>query len=355
MMYPFRKCLPVILVACFAAGARADDILTYVGAIDVGRPLGRIVADPVRSKVYGITGTGDVVFIDRGTMSVENVVSTGRVLRDIDMHPSNNYVTVLDNVTGHYWNQPPQVYVIDFDLQTQTPSNIVFANAPLFQMAHGRENRIVGIRTNQWVSAYQLNAATGERLSSVGAGYYGSTSWEDPNLFVTNSTGTRLYRTDVGISQIDLKVFDISTDTISGMPGRAGVGSYGNEPVFLNSTDTSLYVGDLRVNPDNVSQTLGVFPEHILAATGDDAFAFGVSGVYDPVWGSRLQDVPAGSRMMALGEQERYLYTFDRNTQQLHVMSVVPEPSTLVALLSLTLTGLTIYGCRRRKRLVEGR
>ena len=168
----YRNTILVALVVCCAAVARADDYLTYEGTIDVGRSLGRMVADPIRSKVYGITGDGDVVFIDRTTMSVENVIETGRVLRDVDIHPSNDYLTVLDNITGEYWNQPPKVYVIDYDLQTQSPSNIVFADAPLYQMAHGRDNRILGVRLNQWVSAYQLNATTGEQLSAIAAGFY---------------------------------------------------------------------------------------------------------------------------------------------------------------------------------------
>lgn len=344
----YRNTILVALVVCCAAVARADDYLTYEGTIDVGRSLGRIVGDPIRSKVYGITGGGDVVFMDRTSMSVENVIATGRALHDVDIHPSNDYLTVLDNITGEYWNQPPKVYVIDYDLQTQSPSRIVFADAPMYQMAHGRDNRIVGVGLNQGVSAYQVDATTGERLSSIGAGFYGDADWGDPGVFVANSTGTRVYFTDTGLGLIGLHVFDTSTDTVSGLPGRT-VGSYNKEPVFINSTDTSLYVGDLRVDPDNVSNTLGVFPENILAATGNDRFAFGAGGVYDPVWGDRLQDMPAGSNMMALGEYERYLYAFDRGTQQLHVMSIVPEPSTLVALLSLAVTGLTLLVWRRQK------
>ena len=345
-MTHYRKIILAALMVCFAAGVRADDYVTYLGAIDVDKPLGRIVADPVRSKVYGITGDGDVVFTDRTSMSVENVVSTGRVLRDIDLHHDNAHLSVLDNVTGDEWNQPPQVYIVDFDLETQTSGNIVSANAPLFQMAHGRENRIVGIATNQHVRAYQIDVTTGGQLSSTPAGYYGGPDWEGPNLFVTNSDGTRLYRTEVGTSAINLMVFDISTDTISAHSGR-DAGSYASEPVFLNSTDTSLYVGDIRVDPDDVGRVLGVFPEHILAATGDDRLAFGTNWVYDPTWGNRLQDMPVAFNMMALGENERYLYAFDRDTQSLHVMSVIPEPSTLALLTMGAVGSLT---CARRRR-----
>lgn len=338
------KSVVVLLVVGFAGlSAAADDYVTYLGAIPVDKPLGRIVADPVRAKVYGITENGDVVFIDRNSWSVENVVSTGRVLRDIDLHPSNNHLTVLDNVTGEYWGQPPAVYVLDFDLASQEPSGIVLAEAPLYQMAHGRADRIIGVETNQWVSVYQLDASSGALLDTAGGGYYGGSTWMGPNLFATNSSGTRLYRTDIGISSIDVLAFDISTDEIVPLGGRQ-VGSYGTEPVFINSTDTSLYVGDIRLDPDNLSSVLGVYPETILAATGDDSLAFGAGGVYDPVWGDRLQDMPVSNDMMVLGEDERYLYSFDTGTQQLHVMRVVPEPSTLAL--------LTLGGClvpRRRK------
>ncbi|UCG15947.1 MAG: hypothetical protein JSV19_11700 [Phycisphaerales bacterium] len=331
-MNHYRNTIFAVPVVWFvAAAALADDYVTYLGAIDVNEPLGRIVADPVRPKVYGITGDGDVVFINRNTWSVENVVSTGRILRDIDIHPSNNSLTVLDNVTGEYWNQPPAVYVVEFDLGSQSPTGIVLAQAPLYQMAHGRPNRIVGVQTNQWVDVYQLDATTGALLSSDWGGYYGGTDWQGPNLFVTNSSGTRLYRTEIGISTIELIVFDTSTDVIAEIDSR-DVGSYGNEPVFLNSTDTSLYVGDIRLDPDNIDNILGMFPEHILAGTGDDSLCFGTGGVYDPVWGSKLQDMPVGYDMMSLGENDRYLYTFDQSSQRLHVMSVIPEPAMLTLL-----------------------
>jgi len=347
-MFLFRNSVFAVCVLCLGGVASAQDPLTYLGAIEVNLPLARIVADPVRPKVYGISDNGEIAFIDRLSWSVEKTISTGRVLRDIDIHPDNNYLTVLDNITGEYWNQPSSVYLIDYDLTTQSPSRIVFADAPLYQITHAQENRIVGVQLNQWVDIFQVDATTGERLSRTGAGYYGGTTWQDPNLFVANSDRTRLYRTDVGLSQIDLKVFDISTDTLVGIDSRA-VGSYQNEPVFINSKATSLYVGDLRVNPDNIHQTLGAFPEHILAATGDDKFAFGVGGVYDPVWGDRLQDMPAGYSIMALGESEQYLYTFDRSTQQLHVMKIVPEPSTF-GLLGMATLALAACGWLRIRK-----
>ncbi len=333
----------VLTVALAATVAVADDYVTYVGAIDVNLPLGRIVADPIRSKVYGITGTGDVVFMDRASLSVDNVVSTGRVLRDIDINPDGNHLTVLDNVTGEYWNQPPAVYALDFDLTSQSASGISLLQAPLYQMGFGRPSRIVGIATNQWVDVYQMNAATGAVLDTASGGYYGSATWSGPNCFVTNSTGTRLYRTELGISSIELIMFNTSTDNITQMDSR-DVGSYSSEPVFLNSTDTSLYVGDVRYNPDNIDQVLGMYPEHIFAATGDDSLAFGVNGVYDPLWGTKLQDLPFGTNMMALGENEHYLYCFDTSTQKLHVMSVIPEPGTLLLL------GLGGVGVVRRRR-----
>ena len=78
------------------------------------------------------------------------------------------------------------------------------------------------------------------------------------------------------------------------------------------------------------------------------ARALGAGGVYDPVWGTRLADMPVGYEMMVLGQGDRYLYTFDPDTQQLHVMSVIPEPGTGLALL---VGGLFV--CRRRRHLIR--
>lgn len=323
--------------------------IAYEGFIDVGLDLKRIVADPIRQKVYGITETGDVAFINSSTMSVDRVISTGRVLRDIDITHDNSRLTVLDNVTGEYWNQPPATYLIEYLLDTQAQAGIKILQAPLYQMAHGRSNRVVGIQTNQWVNAYQVDATTGSVLSTAGAGYYGGTSWSGPNLFLTNNAGTRLYRTEIGISSIELIVFDTSTDNITQIDSRT-VGSYSDEPVFLNSSETSLYVGDIRLNPNNIDQVLGAYPENILAATGDDTMAFGVNGVYDPLFGGLLAPMPTNARfpMMVIGNADRTLYTFDEQTQRLHVLTI-PEPGA-VALIAIAVPLVLV---RRRSTTVR--
>jgi len=304
--------------------------IEYVGSVSVNEPLGRIVADPTKPEVYGITSTGDVVFIDCRGRTVQKVISTGRVLRDIDVDSQGRYMYVLDNVTGAYWNQPPAVYVLKYDLASQSAADIKLANAPMYQMALGRTNRWLGVGLNQWVSAYQVNSQTGALLSSADGGYYGSAEW-NAQTFVSTSDGNRLFRTEIGISSIDLIAYDTSTDTITKINTR-GVGSYSTEPVFINSTDSSLYVGDLRIDPGNISTVLGMFPETIYAATGDNSLAFGTGFVYDPVWGTRLQSMPVNFSMMAIGDNDQYLYSFDTASQKLHIMHVVPEPVSAILL-----------------------
>jgi hypothetical protein len=276
------------------------------------------------------------------------VVSTGRVLRDIDIHPSNQSLTVLDNVTGEYWNQPPAVWILEFDLETQTQSDILLAQASLYQMAHGRDNRIVGVETNQFVPAHLLDATTGALLDSTSFGTYSSVEWEGPNHFVANQDGTRVYRTELASSPNDLLVLDTSTDTLSLIDSR-GIGGFTSEPVSLTSTESSLYVGETRFDPDNIDSVLAIFPEFIYAGTGDDALAFGINSVYDPATGASLQDMPVGSDMMVLDGSERYLYVFDSSTQQLHVMEVIPEPATL----SLLALGSLLVARRRPRRARE--
>jgi hypothetical protein len=349
-----RSSQPVLFCAVVAAvsvgaGAGATvsaaPLVQEVGQINVGQPLGRIVADPVRPRVYGIAANGDVVFMDRTTMAVQKTIQTNRKLTDIDVAPDGSFMTVLDNVTREYWNQPPATYLLKYDLNTQAQSGQTFAQSPLFHMALGRPDRVAGVAVNQWVNVYQVNTATGAQLSTAGGGYFGSgsTDWSTVTL-VSNPQGTRMYRTEIGISSIELLAFDISTDTITSAGART-VGSYTTEPVFINSTGSSLYVGDLRINPMNVSQVTGLFPENIYAATGDDQLAFGASGIYDPAWGTYLGAMPYSSTRMTIGEADRYLYALDATGSTVHVMRVVPEPARLPLLLG----ALTLLARRARR------
>ena len=310
--------------------------LQDVGSISVGQSLGRIVADPVRDKVYGIAANGDVVFMDRTTLSIDKTISTGRKLTDIDVASDGSFMTVLDNVTREYWNQPPATYLIKYDLATQTHLGIKIIHSPLYHMALGRPNRIVGVAVNQWVNIYENDATSGIQLSTTFGGYAGSSDWENVT-FATNPQGTRLYRTETGISSINVMAWDISTDTITSIGSRT-VGSYGTEPIFINSNDSSLYVGDLRLNPANLQQVLSMFPETIYAATADNTLAFGANNIYDPTFGGILGSMPFSATKIAIGEYDHYLYAWDASTNCVHVFQIVPrivpEPSTLCLLLA---------------------
>lgn len=319
--------------------------VNYVGKVSVGTNLGRIVADPTRAAVYGISETGQVCFINTQTRSVDKVITTNRKLTDIDVDPSGRFLRVLDNVTNEYWNQPPATYVLTYDLNTQTQSGAFVAQAPLYEMALGREDRVVGVEWNQWIRAFQIDSTTGNVLSTADGGYYGGGSWTDPITLVSSPDGNRMYRTEVGISSIELRAYDTSTDTMKLLAAR-DVGSYSSEPVFINSTGTSLYAGDIRVNPANIQQVQGLFPETIFAATGDDRLAFGMNHIYDPAWGTRLDSLPVNFRMMAIGDHDQYLYAFDPDLQELHIMSVVPEPMTWSLLLA---GGLAVLRRGRRR------
>jgi hypothetical protein len=151
-----------------------------------------------------------------------------------------------------------------------------------------------------------------------------------------------------------LLAFDISTDTITGAGSRT-VGSYTTEPVFINSTGSSLYVGDLRINPMNVSQVTGLFPENIYAATGNDTLAFGASGIYDPAWGTLLGTMPYNSTRMTIGDSDRYIYALDAAGSTIHVMRIVPEPAALPAVLgALILLARGKRGARTYRRSPDG-
>ena len=80
-------------IPSFSGEARAGDYLNYLGAISIDRPMVRFVANPTAPEAYGITEDGDVLFISRLSMSVENVVPLGGLLTDVDEDPSTGVVT----------------------------------------------------------------------------------------------------------------------------------------------------------------------------------------------------------------------------------------------------------------------
>lgn len=337
-----RQLLCTLVVCCLAAvfPSMAAQV-EYVGSISVTQPLTRIVADPVRPMVYGFNTAGDIVFINVDTMQVQQVFSTGRKILDLDIDPSNQTLYALDNVTNDMWNQPPAVYVLKYDLPTQTAAGMIMVQAPMYQMATGRPGRLLGVETNQWVDAFLVDSSSGQRLSTCGAGYAISCSRQ---YFVSTRDGNTLFKTETGLSSTELYAFDVSTDTMK-MSKAIGVtsGSYASLPICLNSTDTSLYVGNVRRDPQNITNVLGIFPETICAATGDDTLAFGVNNYYDPSMGTILGGMPVHFDQMGIGYHDTLVYSYDATGKKLHVMSI-PEPGVLLVLL----TGASAI-LRRRK------
>ena len=330
-----RKALLPLAVASLGLAPAGGQLVEYQGPFPVGLALGRVIGDPARPKVYGLSTAGHVVFMDLETRGIERFYATQRKLTDLDVDASGTRLYAVDNITGSPTDQPVDSYILVYDLETQTLIDELYVPAPLYQLALGPQGRAVGLQWSQPQAgaAYLVDLETGAVIQTVPnfVWYWGGRGWAGfPDHFAITNDGSRAYVYDVGLSAPSLRPAAVDSESLTPLPGFP-IGISGDlnynwfMPCAMNTSGTRLYADNRTRDPYNPERVYVINPfEWVWTASGDNRLAFGAFNVYDAPTGTPLEAIPLpfATDQIALSHFDTYLSAFDWGLRQMHVMKV---------------------------------
>jgi hypothetical protein len=232
---------------------------------------------------------------------------------DISLSPDGRYVFAADYGGENIGYGTPlrQSYVHRLDLEDG--SWVVKKSGIAGNIEAVDANRFVLKSSDQWVT-FTLNSwgqgiATTQLSASFSFVYYGDfeLDWRTGRLIHGNS----------GSSSQEIQAVKIVGDQFV---AQEGTGTYGSASGFggtavLATDGSAFYYGTLRVDAQDVSHTLGVFPELVFAATG--SLAFGNGSFYDVQSRDQLGELGFATSVYGLNPHGADFWTFDAGSNKL--------------------------------------
>ncbi|MEO6688709.1 MAG: hypothetical protein ABIS07_13460 [Dokdonella sp.] len=294
----------------------AIDPVQFCDVEDIVPPTG------VKQLIYSATHGALVLKNSQSAIGIIKLDDQSSSLRfsyldftDMSISPSGRYVFAADyggeNIGyGTPW-QTSHVHRLDladysWDAKTAYIAGHVQAIAD-DQVILKSIDQWVTFTNNSWGAGnalVTLNAASG----SWGPAYYAGV-YEGDFRYVASSG--RLLHGNSGVSSQEIQAFRLTDNDFARQEGSGIYGSaqgYG-ESIALATDQSAAYYGALQVDPLDVTHNLRIFPELIVAATGD--IAFGEDSYYDARSGALLGHLGFTSSVYGLNTGGTDFWAFD--------------------------------------------
>ncbi|HVT08992.1 MAG TPA: hypothetical protein VHO67_16145 [Polyangia bacterium] len=251
----------------------------------------KIIADPVRPRLYGIDPAKSVlVSVDSATgLTVEAaVIEYGA--RDVAVDAAGKYIYI-----GHTGMAIEQI-----DAATLTLVKYIFAPRDTYQVVALSNGRIATIDPDQWTTATIIDSSTGAVVDSV----YGS--WE--GALAATADGKTLF---VGSSNPTDFVtrYDVSTGKLLS-PVKGSSLPVASRGVVATPDGTSVYYAGSCLNGTNLSQLRYPQADKILSVSPNGHLATSATQVYRVSDGTMLTTIPSSCPVQAISPDSGTLYCY---------------------------------------------
>lgn len=330
----------LVLIACLAAvptPAREVEIIRDIKRVPAGRseihtidssssiplnglPIIKMTADFARPYIYAVEEEGvtaRVLVINTETESIEQVLSVGSNVTDLDIHyPEarlylNNYL------------RPETQRVNLHTLNVESP---LLIDDEIGRVEAGRQGRLyVRVYGYYGYEYWVIDTATGAKVGEI-------PDYRDFEDSEADPTGRTMVLGDEGDSGTALHKYDISTDDPVRIRSSQS-NPYGSETILMCG-DGSKFFWNKTVYDDRLTE-LYDNPDEIFAATYRGHLAFSSVKAFDGFTGDLLAYLPIISKKMAVSGDQRKLFLWDVDADAIRVVSIadiaevpalVPEP-----------------------------
>ncbi len=283
--------------------------------------VAQIVSAPTHKLLFLLGTDGVITTVDLATMSTTTRTAFGK-FTSLALSPSGDVLFAADypGYEGAF-GEPGglQNYVHRFDLnlstwdsrRSYTAYGVVAISDSEIVLRSG--NQWIGFTHDRWDPAPDLTMLSGPQSFDCHC-YYGDFRYDE-------STG-RLLHGGSNLSSNEIVAVRLTAN--GGFAAQESSGGYGSAQNYGGSvamaTDFSaFYYGRLQVDPLDVSHSLRVFPDVVLAATGDLAFA-GTGNYYDAHTGAFAGRLPVSAYFTAITAERsrREIWAYDYTHNLVH-------------------------------------
>jgi hypothetical protein len=291
-------------------------------SISLGSTVARIVADPVRPRLYAVDrGNSQVLIVDLTQRSVRKLY-VGKDPTDADIDVSGKFLYVANKGPGTGAPGSDRVSVVDLETGTMTAS--WFAPTTVNYVTAGRSGHLyynAGIDNWNYGEARMFNTATGQDLGNFGA---------IKTRMVISSDKTLLYGQYVYSGNLgEMAVFYVSTDAVRLVdhlryPPYANNYGWGVDNYCLSGDDRVLGYGPVLFNAKNLIDQFGILPESVGALNFDGTVAFGQNRIWDTTTFSVRGDateigaMPFSANVMTFDASRDILFAFNPIDRSIH-------------------------------------
>jgi hypothetical protein len=251
----------------------------------------KIIADPVRARLYGIDpAKGVLVSVESATgMTVDAaVIEYGAT--DVAIDAAGKYIYI-----GHSGMAIEQI-----DAATLALVKYIFAPRDNYQVVSLSNNRIATIDSDQWTTATIIDATAGTVLDSVFGSWDGAlaATVDGRTLFVgsTNSTDS-VSRYDVSTGKL------LSATKSSSLPVTA-------RNVVVTPDGTSVYFANACLSGTDVTQLRYQQTDKIISVSPNSHLAVSATAVYRVSDGTMLMALPSACPIQAISPDSDTLYCY---------------------------------------------
>jgi hypothetical protein len=266
------------------------------GAIG-GYRLSKIIADPVRPRLYGLdVERRQVVSIDRTTGAALRTVVVGSTPTDLEIDAAGTFI-----YTGHF-----DTYgFAQIDAESFTFVKIIPSPQDSYDIAPLGGNRMVSIDMDQWNVPAIIDIGTGSVRSLAGPGP------SEGALFATTD-GKALFIGESAVGGSEIRRYDVSGgEFVSGTSSYSGAGSGFGAPerrVVGTPDGTSIYYAGYCLDGTNLQTKRYKQTDGILSVTPNGKLAISATKVYRVSDGTALATLPADCPVQAVSPDSSTVY-----------------------------------------------
>jgi hypothetical protein len=257
--------------------------------------LSKLVADPVRPRLYGLDAEKrQVVSIDRATGTALRTVVVGSTPTDLEIDPSGAFI-----YTGHW-----DTYAIA-QIDAASFSFVKFIASPRasFDIAPLGSSRIASLDSDVWTMPALMDVASGALLDTLPW----PTKIMQGALFGT-ADGNAVFTGESQVSGSHITRYDVSGgEFVAGTTGDSGA----NVParrVVGTPDGTSIYYGGHCLDGTNLQTRRYAQTDGILSVTPNGKLAISETKVYRVSDGAELATLPAACPIQAVSPDSSAVY-----------------------------------------------